>query len=112
MDEPAAPVPSDPVRAPSPAPPAKPTADLAFLVAAATLLVASLVLVRNLLPAKQDLATTLRREEALKRDLEALRAERELLVQKEKGLRDDPAYIDRTLRGQTGMTKPGEFIVR
>ena len=95
-----------------PAPTAKPAADLAFLIAAGTLLVASLVLVRNLLPAKQDLATTLRREEALRTDLEALRAERELLVKKEKGLREDPAYIDRTLRGQTGMTKPGEFIVR
>ena len=100
---------------PPPAPPSapgKPAPDLAFLVSAGIALVAAVVLVRNLLPAKQDLADNLLYEENLKKDIEALKRERELLGLKEKALRDDPAYIERVLRGQTGMTRPGEFLVR
>jgi len=86
--------------------------DLAFLVSAGIALVAALVLVRNLLPAKRDLAETTRREETLRRDIEALRKERDLLEKQEEALRSDPAFQERILRRQTGMTRPGEFIVR
>ena len=75
-------------------------------------LVAAFVLARNLLPAKQDLADSNRRIESLKAERDALRKERELLEMKEKALEGDPAYIERSLRGLTGMSKPGEFIVR
>jgi cell division protein FtsB len=93
---------------------ARPGPDMPFLVAAGIALVAALVLVRNLLPAKQDLADSLRYEESLKKEIEALRKERELLGLQEKALKDgnDPRYRNRVLRGQTGMTEPGEFIVR
>ncbi len=103
-----------PAPAPAPAPAGAPPdgPDLAFLVSAGIALVAALVLVRNLLPAKQDLAESLRREESLKKEIEDLGRERELLGLKEKALRDDPAYIERVLRGQTGMSRPGEFLVR
>ncbi len=95
------------------APPASSSGpDLAFLVCSGIALVAALVLVRNLLPAKKDLADSLRREESLKKEIEDLGKERELLGMKEKALRDDPAYVERVLRGQTGMTRPGEFVVR
>ena len=70
------------------------------------------VLARNLLPAKQDLADTNRKIESLKTERDALAKERDLLEMKEKALKGDPAYIERTLRGQTGMSKPGEFIVK
>jgi len=86
--------------------------DLAFLVCAGIALVAALVLVRNLLPAKQDLAETMRREENLRKEIETLKKERELLVMREKALKDDPKYIERSLRGQTGMTRADEFLVR
>jgi hypothetical protein len=33
-------------------------------------------------------------------------------VLREKALKDDPAYVERSLRGQTGMTRADEFIVR
>jgi cell division protein FtsB len=86
--------------------------DLSFLVAAGIALVAAFVLVRNLLPAKQDLADSLRREENLKKEIESLRKERELLGLQEKALKSDPAFIERSVRERTGMTAPGEFIVR
>lgn len=99
---------------PAPAPASPPSAgpDLAFLVAAGIALVAALVLVRNLLPAKQDLADSLRREEDLKKEIDALRKERELLGLQEKALKNDPRFIDRSVRDKFGMTAPGEFIVR
>jgi cell division protein FtsB len=105
---------SAPAPAAAPAPGGAPAEgpDLAFLVAAGIALVAALVLVRNLLPAKQDLADSLRREESLKKEIEALGKERGLLGLKEKALKDDPAYIERVLRDQTGMSRPGEFLVR
>ena len=92
--------------------PEKSAPDLAFVLASGIALVAALVLVRNLLPAKVDLAETLRREEDLHREIEDLQAERLLLEKRAKALHDDDAYKERVLRGQTGMTKPGEFIVR
>jgi cell division protein FtsB len=94
----------------TPKPP--PERDTAFLVSAGIALVALFVLARNLLPAKQDLADTNRRIESLKSERDDLAKERELLEKKEKALKDDPAFIERSLRGQTGMSKPGEFIVR
>ena len=97
---------------PPPIPPERPATDLAFVLASGIALVAALVLVRNLLPAKQDLAETLRREEDLRQEIQDLRAERLLLEMKAKALHDDDAYKERVLRGQTGMSKPGEFIVR
>ena len=110
MDDPA------PAAPPSPAPTAAPApghlSDFHFLVATGIALVAALVLVRNLLPAKQDLADTLRREDGLQKGIEALRKEKGVLDLREKALRDDPVYIERTLRDQTGMSRPGEFIVR
>ena len=104
----------DPVPAlpPPPSPPAPAGPDFAFLVAAGIALVAAAVLVRNLLPVKQDLAETLRREENLRREIDDLAAERARLEMQEKALRDDPSYQQRTLRRQTGMTLPGEWIVR
>ena len=105
-DEPAPPPDSGRAAAPPPGP------DFPFLVAAGIALVAALVLVRNLLPAKQDLAETLRREESLQREIEALGREKETLGRQEEALRDDPAYQQRVLRRQTGMTLPGEWIVR
>jgi cell division protein FtsB len=102
------------IPAPPPAPPApeRPAPDLAFVLASGIALVAALVLVRNLLPTKQDLAETLRREEDLRKEIEDLKAERLLLEMKAKALQHDDAYKERVLRGQTGMSKPGEFIVR
>jgi cell division protein FtsB len=95
-----------------PAPPAPPERDTAFLVSAGIALVAVFVLARNLLPVKQDLADTNRRIESLKAERDALTKEREVLEKKEKALQGDDAYLERTLRGQTGMSKPGEFIVK
>ena len=91
---------------------AKAPPDFAFLIASAIALVAAAVLVRNLLPAKRDLAETLRREEQLKREFEALVEEKARLQRREKALVDDPVYVERDLRRQTGMTRPGEWIVR
>jgi cell division protein FtsB len=95
----------------SPPPPAR-ERDLAFLVSAGIALVALFVLARNLLPVKQDLADSNRRIEGLRDEIERLRKEKDLLEMKEKALNDDPAFIERTHRDQTGMTRPGEFIVR
>ena len=97
----------DPSPVPSPAGP-----DFAFLVATGIALVAAAVLVRNLLPVKRDLAETLRREEALRKEIEDLAKERARLEMQEEALRNDPEYQQRTLRRQTGMTLPGEWIVR
>jgi len=91
---------------------APPERDTAFLVSAGIAVVALFVLARNLLPVKQDLADTNRRIEALKAERDALQKEREVLEMKEKALQGDDRYLERTLRGQTGMSKPGEFIVR
>ena len=104
-----------PAGAPAPSPAGaggRPPTDVAFLVAAGVALVAALVFVRNLLPVKQDLAETLRRAGALEREIESLKRERDLLDLREGALRDDPAYIERSLRSQTGMSRPGEFLVR
>jgi cell division protein FtsB len=109
------PAPAPPEEAPAgdpPPPPGRPAPDLAFLVATGIALIAAVVLVRNLLPAKQDLADNLLREENLKKEIEALRKEDGLLELQEKGLREDDLYKERVLRGQTGMSRPGEFIVR
>jgi cell division protein FtsB len=73
---------------------------------------AAIVLVRNLLPARRDLAHTLQQEATLREQLDALHAEKALLEDREKALREDPTYIERVHRAQTGMTRPGEFIVR
>jgi cell division protein FtsB len=110
----AAPAPAAAAAPAGPPPAAKPSSppDFPFLVAAGIALLAALVLVRNLLPTKKDLADTLRREENLRREIEALKSEKGVLEMREKALGDDPAYIRRVLRGQTGMTEPGEFIVR
>ena len=118
-----------PVPEPAPADPAPPGAlrdpgerdpealrapphDLPFLIAAGIALAAALVLVRNLIPVKQDLADVTRREENLEREIEALKRKRDLLDLEEKALRDDDAYKERVLRGQTGMSRPGEVLVR
>ena len=95
----------------APPPPAQ-GPDLSFLVAAGIALVAAAVLVRNLLPAKRDLAETLRREENLRKEIEDLAKERARLEMQEEALRNDPGYQQRVLRRQTGMTMPGEWIVR
>ena len=97
---------------PPAAPPASAPPDFAFLIASAVALVAAAVLVRNLLPAKRDLAETLRREESLRKELEDLAEEKARLERREKALEDDPVAIERDLRRQTGMTRPGEWIVR
>ena len=110
MDDPAVPGTETPASPPATKP--APAHDFPFLIAAGIALVAALVLVRNLLPAKQDLADTLRREDALQRKLEDLAKEKSTLEMREKALKDDPAYIERSLRDQTGMTRPGEVIVR
>ncbi len=95
------------------APPAeKQGADIPFLLAAGIAVVAAFVLVRNLLPAKEDLSLTLRREQELRQEIDRLREEQELLEKQEEALRTDDRYKERVLRGQTGMTKPGEWIVR
>jgi cell division protein FtsB len=91
-------------------PPAPP--DFPFLVAAGIAIAATLVLARNLLPVKRDLADSARREEVLKKEIEALRAERDLLEMREKALTDDPRFIERSVRAPTGMTRPEEYLVR
>lgn len=86
--------------------------DWPFLAALGIAAIAALVLVRNLLPARRDLEETLQREETLRSEIDGLREERARLEQREKALGDDPAFIERVHRAQTGMTRPGEFIVR
>ncbi len=86
--------------------------DLSFLFAAGIALVAAFVLVRNLLPAKEDLSLTLRREQELQLEIDRLKVEKELLEKQEEALRNDDRYKERILRGQTGMSRPGEWIVR
>ena len=109
MEDSAAPPPP-----PAPPPPGERPllADLPFLVAAAVALVACLVLLRNLLPAKQDLVETVRERERLEKDIRMLERERDRLAQEEKALLGDERYLERVHRKQTGMTRPGEFIVR
>ncbi len=104
--------PDGPPVAPPVAPPPREGPDLPFLFALGIAAVAALVLVRNLLPVRRDLEETLRREERLQEETEALRAERDLLRAREEALEKDPAAVERSLRAQTGMTRPGEFIVR
>ncbi|MHC4822330.1 MAG: septum formation initiator family protein [Planctomycetota bacterium] len=86
--------------------------DLALLCCLGVAVVAFLVLVHNLLPARRDLEATARREEDLTRRAESLEAERDDLKARQEGLEDDPLYLERVQRRQTRMTRPGEFIVR
>jgi cell division protein FtsB len=105
------PPPAEPAAAPA-APAAGSRLDWPLLVAVIVTAGSALVLFRSLLPAKRDLAETLRIEQELEERREALREEERRLDIQQKALESDPAYMERLLRRQTDMTREGEILVR
>jgi hypothetical protein len=97
---------------PPPAASAPPGFDWPLLVAVLVTAGSALVLFRSLLPAKRDLAETLRVEQELEERRRALREEERRLDIQQKALESDPVYMERLLRRQTDMTREGEILVR